>query len=217
MAGKAGAAGLALCALIDPDVLQAVLVGKGQGRGAGKGLCGGAMGHPAFDIAKRGGGAVAQAAQWQGIAALQWAGMGGDGGGDLAPAEPVLRDILIVDDDVIKKAVGRGQGGDDPGGEAVGVDCDAQGGGASVGAGEFGRKGLFQEHHLIMMPDQAQAGGGGRAGGAAPDEEGADTFLQRLEPLGDGGWGDVQFGGGKVKGAAPVNGGEGGELGGIKH
>jgi hypothetical protein len=42
-------------------------------------------------------------------------------------------------------------------------------------------------------------------------------LLQRLDPLADGRRGDVQFGGRKVKGAAAVNGGEGGKLGGIKH
>jgi hypothetical protein len=65
------------------------------------------------------------------------------------------------------------------------------------------------------VADQAEAGSGGSAGLAAADEEGACHLLERLDALADGRGGDVQFSRGKVEGAAAVDGGKGGKLGGF--
>ena len=78
---------------------------------------------------------IAQVPERDRVAALQRAGVRGDGGNNLAAPEPVLADVLVVDHEVEQEARGRGEGGNDPGGEAVGVDRDAEGGGAGGEAG----------------------------------------------------------------------------------
>jgi len=216
VAGK-GRAGQARGLAGDPTLLQAVLVREGEGGRMCQRLRRGAGGKPARHIGRRGGGAVAQRAKRDRVAALQRAGMRGDGGHDLSAPEPVLADVLIVDHEVEEEPLSRCQRRDDPGGQAVGVDRKAQGCGAGRQRGQIGGEGGFEEAHFVVMPDQAQTGGGGGTGLAAPDEEGARRLLQRLDALADGGGGDVQIGRRKVKRPAPVHGGEGGELGGIKH
>ena len=89
--------------------------------------------------------------------------------------------------------------------------------GPGARAGQVGGQGAFQQRDLVMVADQAQAGVGGGAGLAAADEQGAGRLLQRLDALRDGRGGDMKLGRGKVEGAATVDGGKGGKLGGVKH
>ena len=126
-------------------------------------------------------------------------------------------DILIVDDKIEQQPLGRGKGGDDPGGKAVGIDRDAQGGKAGRQTGQVGGKGAFQQGHLVMVADQAQAGLGCHRRRAPADEKGSRSLLQRLDPLADRRRGDMQFRRRKVERSAPMDGGKGGKLGGIKH
>ncbi|GAB1478285.1 hypothetical protein MASR2M74_08300 [Paracoccaceae bacterium] len=217
VAGKGGAAGALADVAGDPAVLQAVLVGKGQGGGAAQRLGRGALGHPARHVARGGGGAVAQGAEGQRLAARGGGGMGGDGAHHLAAPEPVLADVLIVDHQIEEKARAAGQRRDDPCRKAVGIYGQTQGGRAGGQLRQVGGKALFQKRNLVMVADQPQPGGGGGAGGATGDQEGAGGLFQRLEPLRDGGRGDVELRGGEVEGAAAVDGGEGGELGGVGH
>ena len=200
-----------------PLGLQAVTFGKDKGGGAGDSLCCQALWEPFGDEGRGGGGAVAQGTQGDGIAALQGAGVAGDGGDDFTTAEPILCHVLIGDDEIKEKPGSGGEGGDDPCGEAVGVDGDAQGGGALACAGQIAVQAVFQEGDLTEMGDQAQAGGGGDAGLAADDQQGADTLFQRFDPLGDGGGGQAKLGCGQIKGATAVDGSKRGELGVIEH
>ena len=135
----------------------------------------------------------------------------------LSPAEPVLADILIVDHQIVEKAVAFGQRGQTPGRKAVGIDRDAQGQRRLRQLRQVLMKRLFQQGNLVKMPDQAQPRRGGGAGLAAPDQPGAHPFLKRLQPLRDGRGRDMQLRRRKIKGAAPVDGGKGGKMGGVEH
>ena len=76
---------------------------------------------------------------------------------------------------------------------------------------------MFQQHDLVMVADEAEAGVSGGAGLAPADQKGAGRLLQCLDPLADGGGGDMQFRRRKVEGAPAMDGGQGGKLGGIEH
>ena len=209
MAGQgAGKAGFAQ----GPLGLQGITFGKLQGGGGGKRPGCQAAWEPLCHEGRAGGGAVAQGAEGDGVAALQGDGVAGDGGHNLAPTEPALGDVLIGDDKIEQKAGGGGKGGDDPGGKAVGVDGDAQGGGA---LGRVER--VFQQADLIEMGNQAQAGGCGGAGLATDDKKGAGVFFQRLDAVGNGGGGQAKFGGGKIERATAMDGGKGGKVGVVEH
>ena len=160
---------------------------------------------------------VAQSAKGKGIAALQGAWVRGDGGQHLTATKPILTDILIVNHQVEQKAACRGEGGDDPGGQAVSVDGNAQGGGAGAEAGQVRREGAFHQRDLVMMADQPQTGVRGGAGLATANEKGARRLFQRLDPLGDGRGGNVKLGRGKIERPTTVDGGKSGKLGGVKH
>ena len=121
--------------------------------------------------------------------------------------------ILIVDDQIEQHVVGGGKGGDDPGGKAIGVDRDANGGGASVQMGQVLAELGLQEGDLIMVADQAQAGWCGGAGLTPADKRGAHAFFERFQALGNGGGGDAEAACGQIKATTAVDGCERGEEG----
>jgi hypothetical protein len=116
---------------------------------------------------------VTQRAQRHSIAALKRTGMGRDRGSDVSASQPVLADVLVVDHEVEEKPLGLGQRGNHPGGQAVGVDGDAQGRGARGKAWQVLGQGPFQQGDLVMVADEPQAGFGGMARLAAADKEAA--------------------------------------------
>ena len=100
---------------------------------------------------------------------------------------------------------------------AGGVGGDAQGGRAGRKAGKVGGKAAFQKRDLVMVADQTQAGFGCHRRRAPADKKGSSDLLQCLDPLADCRRGDMQVCRRKIERAAPVDGGKGGKLGGIKH
>ena len=199
-----------------PLRLHAVFVVKAQGGGMGQRVRRDPLREPAGDIGRAGGGVKGHVAERNGIATLQRAGMRGDGTRHLARPQQALAEILIIDHDVVQKPWGRGEGGNDPSGKAVGVDGYPQGGRAA-GEVQIVGEGLGQQGDVVVMADQAQAGVGCGAGFVPADQQGSGCLLQRLDALRYGRGGDVQIGGGKVERPAAVNGGKGGQLGGVKH
>ncbi len=139
--------------------------------------------------------------------------MRGDGGHHLAPAQPVLADILVVDHQVEQQPLRLGQALDHPGGQAVGVYRQAQGGKAGGKRGQVLGQLVFQKRDVVVMADQAQTGLGRPGGLAAADQQGARRFLQRLDALADRRGRDIQVGRRQVERAAPVHGGKGCKLG----
>ena len=200
-----------------PQGLQAVIARKDQAGRAGEGPGIHAVGEPLGHEGGAGGGTVTQGTERERVAALQGASDGGDSGGNLSAAEPVLCDILIINDQIELKSGDGGEGGDDPGGKAVGVHSDAQGGGGVVTVGQAVFQAGLEQSDLCQMGNQAQAGGGGAAGLAADDQQGTGAFLKRLDALGNGGGGQAKVGCGKVKAATAVDGGEGSKLGVVEH
>ena len=96
--------------------------------GVREGGFGGTAWEPFRDKGRAGSGVVAQGAEWDRVTALQGAGVGCDGGKYLPPFEPILRMILIVDDQIEQHIVCGGKRGDDPCGKAICVHRDADGG-----------------------------------------------------------------------------------------
>jgi hypothetical protein len=141
----------------------------------------------------------------------------GYGSHHVAAPEPVLTDVLIVDHQIEEKPLGFGKCWDDPGGKAVGIDGDPQGGKAGVQAGQVRRQGAFKQRDFIVVTDETQAGGGGGAGAATTDEQAAGRLFQRLDPLADCRGGDMKLGRRKVEGPTAMHGGKGGELGAVQH
>ena len=136
---------------------------------------------------------------------------------NLAAFQPVLADLLVVDDEFEKHTVNRGQGGQDAGRKAVGVDRDAQGRPGCGKAGQIACKGLLEKRDVVVVTDDAQAGFGRRAGLTPADQAGAEAVFQGFQALRDGRKGDGQVRRGPVKRALAVDGGEAGELGRAQH
>ena len=78
-----------------------------------------------------------------------------------------------------------GEGRDEPGGEAVGIHRDAQGGAliSRLKLAEVRAQRGLQSGHLLGMAAQAQAGGGGCARLAAHHQHGAGALFQELDAL----------------------------------
>ena len=101
--------------------------GQAEARRAGEGGLVHTLGEVSVDESRAGGRQVAQRAQRRAVTALNRLRAGGDRGQNLPPAQPVGAVLLVVDHQVKQAVGGFGHGGDEPGGEAVGVDRDAHG------------------------------------------------------------------------------------------
>ena len=110
-----------------------------------------------------------------------------------------------------------GQRGQEPRGQTVCVHSNPNLGSVGRSAGDLGPDLTLQQGDGVIVLDQAQAGLGGAAWLAALDQNSADLLLKRLDPLRDRGLADMQLTGSLIEGAAPMNGGKGGQMGRVKH
>jgi len=144
---------------------------------------------------------MAQDPQRDGIAARHGACIGGDGGGGLAPAQPVGKGVLILDHRIERHPPNRRQCRHHPGGQTVGSHRQPHLERAGRGGRQVAGKRLLQKRRCR----------GSRV--AAPDQQGAKRFLKRPDALRLGRGRDPETGRRKIKAAAPMDGGNGGKPG----
>ncbi len=127
------------------------------------------MGEPAPDEGGRGGGDIAQPPQCDPVGAGDIGTARGDGGLYLAPAQPVGGMVLVINFKVEKRVGQRSEGGQEPGGQTVGIDRNAQARAGARGQAQVAGQGLVQKGYIGGMAGQARAGLG-RPGRLAADQ-----------------------------------------------
>ena len=157
----------------------------------------------AGDEGGAGGQQVAHLAELVDAAACQRLGLQADGAECLALTHPVQGAALVIHQQVQLYGVllqQRRQGGQKPGGQAVGVDGYADPDRRlGFAGGEFPRQLQLQLAYLAVVGQQLLSEGGGLQGLAANDQRLCKLLLQLLDALGDGGLGDVQTLGGALE------------------
>lgn len=199
---------------LHPARLQIVFAVEPQHWREGEAVCRDAIGKVALHEGRAGGGDVAQGAKGVAIAACNGAVVAGDGGGDLAAAEPVGGVFLIIDNEIEEEAVYAGECGEEPCCDAVGVNGDAD---WCVlrrhKRGEVAGEALFQKVHVGGMCGEPTPGIGAGAGLTAMHQKRADPVFERLQTLRDSGLGDAKFGRSTFETASVQDGGESLEVG----
>ena len=164
-------------------------------------------GEPAGEVTGDEGGAggqqVAHLAELVDAAAGQGLRLQADGAERLALAHLVEGAALVIHQQVQLYGVlfqQGGQGGQKPGGQAVGVDGYADPDRRlGLAGGDFARQLQFQLAYLTVVGQQLLPEGRGLQGLAADDQRLGKLLLQLLDALGDGGLGDVQTLGGALE------------------
>jgi len=143
---------------------------------------------------------VAHPAERPHRAALHRLAIGADRRHNDALAQQLGRARLVVavklEDDLARE---RGERGQHPGDERVGVHCDGQGCGGVLAQGVLG----FAREQLELAGEAQQGAAvlGRPHGPGAHEQHAPDVVLEGPDALAHGRRGDVEFGGGRVKGA----------------